>query len=76
VTAEEREVLIEQAVSAWRERSPRGELRPHPAWHDLDAAGRLAVYRETVLQRALEAALDLRGLSTTGRAVLDRLGLR
>ena len=71
----EREILVEQAVSAWRPRGPRGELRAHPAWSDLDAAGREAVWRETLLQRALEAALDPRGLSTTARAVLARLAV-
>jgi len=69
----ERENLIEQAVGAWRPRGPRGELREHPAWCDLDRAARAQVWRETLVQRALEAALDPRGLSTTARAILARL---
>ena len=69
----ERNLLVEQAVSAWRPRGPRGELRDHPAWHDLDASGREQVHRETVLQRALESALDSQGLSSTAHAVLARI---
>ncbi len=67
------EVLIEAATTAWRPRSPSGEIRAHPAWADLDAAGRLAVYEQTRVQRRLEAALDPDGISTTARAVLARL---
>jgi hypothetical protein len=49
-------------------------LRPHPAWADLDPAGRREVYEATRALRRLEAALDAEGLSTTGRAVMARLG--
>jgi hypothetical protein len=65
--------LLEQVVGAWRPQSPEGDLRPHPAWHDLDDAGRHAAFRETARQRALEAALDPEGLSTTARAILARI---
>ena len=65
------ETLIEAATTAWRPRSPSGEIRAHPAWADLDAAGRLAAYKAV---RRLEAARDPDGLSTTARAVLARLG--
>ena len=68
----EREALIEEAASAWR---PRGlaAVRAHPAWADLDGAGRLEVYELTRRLRRLEAALDPQGLSTTARAVLARI---
>jgi hypothetical protein len=68
----EREALIEQASTAWR---PRGDdaVRAHPAWADLDAAGRLEVYEGTRALRRVEAALDPEGLSTTARAVLARI---
>jgi hypothetical protein len=69
----ERERLIEEATSAWRPRGVAG-LRPHPAWADLDPAGRREVYELTRALRRLEAALDAEGLSTTGRAVMARLG--
>ena len=70
----ETETLIEAATTAWRPRSPSGEIRAHPAWADLDAAGRLAAYEAARRLRRLEAARDLDGLSTTARAVLARLG--
>ena len=69
----ERSILIEQVTTAWRPVSPHGELRAHPTWHDLDAAGRVEVFRATEQQRALEAAADARGLSTTAHAVLARI---
>ena len=59
-------------VGAWRPRGP-AEIRPHPAWADLDAAGRLEVFEITRFQRRLESALDADGLSSTGRAVLGRI---
>ncbi|MEQ1571438.1 MAG: hypothetical protein ABMA64_37775 [Myxococcota bacterium] len=67
------ESLIEQVVSAYRERSGRGEIRSAPAWHDLDEAGRVAAFDRTVAARRLEAAVDPDGLSSTARAVLARL---
>jgi hypothetical protein len=68
-----REALIAAASTAWRPRDPRGELRGHPAWYDLDASGRERVFEATRELRELEAALDPEGLSTTARAVLTRI---
>jgi hypothetical protein len=68
----DRERLVEEAVSAWRP-SASGALRPHPAWADLDAAGRLEVFELTRLQRRIESSLDAEGLSSTARAVLARI---
>jgi hypothetical protein len=48
-------------------------VQPHPAWADLDEAGRQEVYEATLRARALEAALDAEGLTTTGQAVLGRI---
>ena len=69
----ERELLIEQAAGAWRPRRADGGIGSHPAWADLDTAGRVEAYEAAKLQRRLEAALDEEGLSTTARAVLARL---
>lgn len=69
----EREVLIEAVVSAWRPRSKEGEVRGHPAWHDLDEAGRVEAARLALVSRRMEAALDPEGLSSTARAVLARI---
>lgn len=67
------ETLIEQVVSAHRERDVDGRVRSLPAWHDLDAAERLEAFEATRVQRKIEAALDAGGLSTTIKAVLARL---
>jgi hypothetical protein len=64
--------LIEQVAGAYRPPS-RDELRYHPAWHDLDAAGRARAFELARSLRAMEAALDPEGLSTTARAVLARI---
>jgi hypothetical protein len=69
----ERELLIEQAAGAWRPRRADGGIGTHPAWADLDSAGRVEAFEAARLQRRLEAALDEEGLSTTARAVLARL---
>lgn len=72
MTPEEIELLIEQVASAHRP-PVRDELRYHPAWHDLDAADRIRAFERARALRAVEAALDPDGLSTTARAVLAKL---
>ena len=67
------ETSIEEVVSAHRDRDPRGAIVPAPAFHDLEPDDRERAYRETLLQRTLESALDAEGLSTTARAVLGRI---
>lgn len=69
----DREILLERAASAWRPRRPGGGAGSHPAWHDLDDAGRREAFELARLSRQLEAAIDPRGLSSTGRAVLARI---
>lgn len=69
----EEQLLLEQVTSAHRERGFDGGIRSAPAWNDLDEAGRLAAFDETVVLRDLEAALDAQGFSSTVRAVLGRL---
>jgi len=68
-----REELVEAAAGAWRPRRPDGSLGPHPAWADLDEAGRREAFEAARLSRRLEAALDAEGLSSTARAVLARI---
>ena len=65
--------LIEAAASAYRPTTVDGGVGAHPAWHDLDAAGRVASYELAGALRTVEAALDPQGLSTTARAVLERI---
>ena len=50
-----------------------GTVRPHPAWADLDAAGRVEAYEATLRARAIEAAPEPDGLSTTARSILARI---
>jgi len=73
VTPEEREALVAAVTTAHRERGARGEIRGHRAYYDLDDAGRVEAFDETARQRALEAALDAQGLSSTARAILARI---
>lgn len=69
----DREVLIERVAGAHRARDPHGRVTASPAWHDLDEAGRVEAFAVATQLRALEAAIDAEGLSTTARAVLARL---
>jgi hypothetical protein len=70
----DQERLLEQACGAYRPRAPDGTVLGSPAWHDLHPAGRRAAFETALVQRRLEAALDAEGLSTTARAVLERIG--
>jgi hypothetical protein len=67
------EALVEAVVSPWRESDSEGRTRAHPAWFDLDDAGRELAFQQASAQRRLEAATDARGWSGTVRAVLARL---
>jgi hypothetical protein len=69
----EEEVLLEQVTSAHRERHVDGAIKSHPAWHDLDDAGRSEAFEATVVLRKMEAALDAQGHSSTIRALLNRI---
>jgi hypothetical protein len=69
----EDELLIEQVVGAHRARDLDGRVKSHPAWHDLDAAGRVEAFDAQELSRKLEAAMDGAGQSTTVKAVLARI---
>jgi hypothetical protein len=73
VTPAEREALVEEASGAFRERDADGFVKPHPAWFDLDAEGRLEAFEAAMIARRLEAAIDAGGLSTTAKAVLARI---
>lgn len=72
-TPEEREGLIEQVASAHRPLDPRGVVQSSPAFADLDDDGRREAYEAAAAMRAIEAAIDPEGLSTTARAVLRRI---
>ncbi len=73
MTERDKEVLIERVTSAHRHRTADGRITPSAAWRDLDEEGRKEAHRQTVLMRRLEASLDPENLSTTAKAVLDRI---
>ena len=72
MTREEEDLLVEQVASAHRPNA-QDELQYHKAWHDLDAAGRERAFDLARALRPLEAALDEDGLSTTARAVMQKI---
>jgi hypothetical protein len=69
----DRENLVEAASSAYRAIDPLGSIRFDPAWYDLDEEGRRQAADVARAQRRLESLLDEAGLSSTGRAVLQRI---
>jgi hypothetical protein len=69
----DREMLVEEAASAWRPRTPDGQTLEHPAWADLDPSGRREAFEDALVMRALEAAIDADGCSTAVRAVAARI---
>ena len=73
MSADERDERLEELTSAWRPTSIMGGPEAHPAWHDLTAEDREETFRQTSLQRAMEAALDRDRMSTTARAVMARI---
>jgi hypothetical protein len=75
MTGEPNEILIEQAVSAYRERDASGRIMPSPAWWDLTPELREELFRRQLESRIIERALTPDGMSTTVRSVLDRLRL-
>lgn len=75
MSRDEQEILIEEVLSAWRPLDVDGRPRGHPAFYDLDTEARVEAARAALRLRQMEAALDPDGLSTTARAVLERIRL-
>jgi hypothetical protein len=69
----DREALVEAVASSFRARDLQGSVKFHPAWLDLDAAGRHEAAEAARAERRIEALLDPEGLSSTARAVLRRI---
>jgi len=66
------EILVEETATAYRP-TRDGGVGSHPAWHDLDDAGRHEAFEVAAMNRKIESALDPEGLSATARAVLARI---
>jgi hypothetical protein len=73
MTDEPKDLLIEEAVSAFRERNSWGRILPSPAWMDLPPADREALFERQIASRIVERAIDPNGRGSTVRAVLARL---
>lgn len=71
----DRDALIEQAAGAHRFRDGHGRVLSHPAWADLDDAGRIDAYERALIVRRIEQACDPDGLSSAARAVLRRIAV-
>jgi hypothetical protein len=67
------EVVLEAATSAYRERDTYGRLKPSPAWADLAPTQRDELFQQQLVARLTEQAIDPEGLSSTARAVFDRI---
>lgn len=76
MTDEPKDLLIEEAVSAFRERNTWGRVLPSPAWRDLAPADREALFERQLDSRIIERALDRNGRTSTVRAILGRLRAR
>lgn len=68
-----KEMLIEQAVSAYRERTALGRILPCPAWLDLPPESREELFAKQLQSRILEQAFSPDGMTTTAKSVLSRL---
>ena len=68
-----KEILIEEAVSGYRERTTSGRILPSPAWWDLPPEAREELYQRQLQSRILERAVAPDGMSSTVRAVLSRI---
>ena len=73
MTDDPKEILIEEAVSAYRERTASGRILPSPAWRDLPADERETLFQTQLQSRILERSTSADGRSTTVRSVLRRI---
>jgi hypothetical protein len=73
MTDDPMEILMEEAVSSYRERTASGLILPSPAWWDLPAESREEFFRRQLQSRVLESVAAPDGLSSTARTVLKRL---
>jgi hypothetical protein len=74
MTGDPKDLLMEQAASAFRGRDVWGRIQASPAWHDLSPDERTAAFARQLESRILESSLDPNGWSATVHAVMQRLG--
>jgi len=73
MTDEPKDLLIEESVSAFRERNSWGRILPSSAWWDLAPGDREVLFERQLASRIIECAIDPNRRSTTVREVLRRL---
>jgi hypothetical protein len=56
----EEELLLEEVTTAHRERHADGSVKSHPAWHDLDEAGKREAFEAARRSMASRARLPAR----------------
>ena len=76
MTDDPNEILMEAAVSAYRDRDASGRILPSPAWWDLPPDSKLELFDRQIKSRLLERASTRDGMSTTVRSVLKSLKLQ
>lgn len=69
----DRDRLVEETLSAYRERDPLGSVIASAAFFDLDENDREHAFEEALRARTLEAAMDPSGQSSTVKAILARI---
>jgi hypothetical protein len=73
MTDDPKDLLIEQAVSAFRERDTRGRILASPVWHDLAPDAREELFGRQLESRRIEQMLSPDAMSGTVRAVMSRI---
>lgn len=68
----DREILIEAATTAFRERDPSGRILVSPAWADLPGNARAELFEWQQEARTIERLTSEDALSTTARLVARR----
>ena len=66
-------ILLEAAVTSFRERDPSGRILPSPAFMDLSPAARDELAARQAAMRLIERAMSPFGWSGTVQAVMRRV---
>ena len=71
MTDDPKDLLIERAVSAFRQRDSWERILVSPAWMDLAPEDRNSVFERQMESRIMERSLN--GITSTAQAVLARI---
>ena len=67
------EILLEEAVSAYRERTTSGRILSSPAWWDMPVESRELLFAKQLQSRVVERAVSSDGMSSTVRSIFNRI---